>query len=61
MQQVKFGSAAVEGEVAVLQRQGGGRGRRGGEARWFSLTLQQDGVLQLVEARHRAALALPRI
>lgn len=47
MQQVNFGSTAVEGEVTVRQ----------GEA----LALKQDWVFQLMEARHRAALALPRI
>lgn len=47
MQQVKFGSTAVEGEVTVRQRE--------------ALALKQDRVFQLMEARHRAALALPRI
>lgn len=47
MQQVKFGSTAVEGEVTVRQRE--------------ALALKQDRVFQLIEARHRAALALPRI
>lgn len=56
MQQVKFGSAAVEGEMTVISRK---EGRWGGS--WFSLALKQDGVLQLMEARHRAALAFSRI
>lgn len=54
MQQVKFGSAAIEGKEEE-EEEGADRGR------WFPLALQQDGVFQLVEARHRAALALPRI
>ncbi len=39
MQQVKFGSAAVEGEVTVTKRK-----RRCGGGSWFSLALKQDGV-----------------
>lgn len=47
MQQVKFGSTAVEGEVTDGERE--------------DLALKQDWVFQLMEARHRAALALPGI
>lgn len=54
MQQVKFGSAAVEGKVTR-------RGKWGGWVAGLSLALKQDGILELMKARYRAALALPRI
>lgn len=52
MQQVKFGSAAVEGDRYIEETE---------DSSWASLALKQDRVLQLMEARHRAALAVPRI